>query len=55
MQLKALSHHGVSPERMPTYAQNSSKMFKVQERPTAQRVASQTLTQAMVRMYARPI
>ena len=27
--LKALSHHGVSPERLPTYAQNSSNIFKV--------------------------
>ena len=33
--LKALSHHGVWPERMPTYTTNSSKIVRVQERPTS--------------------
>ena len=30
---KALSHHDVWPERMPTYTKNSSKIVRVQERP----------------------
>ena len=49
--VKALSHHGVWPERMPTYTQNRSKIVRVQERPTSQRIASEKSTSVLEWTY----